>query len=248
MTANKEIGIDDIFIVHGLKGYEEREQKLTNLLEKRFGLDFEFVTESASVEVNNTLIGQYFVPNIRDVLSSGPLFCTLVHILCYEKMVARQSKYALIFENDVCFIGDFLSKIKGVIEEARDLPEGFIISLENSTLRFPSIRVTRKGKFLYPASSGRCAGAYLIDLTAAQSILKELAANRCGKVIDWWHNDLIDKGILKMYWAHPALTEQGSFNGQLQSSISSRPAGIIRSFRWKVHKFYKMYILRVLKF
>ena len=78
-------------------------------------------------------------------------------------------------------------------------------------------------------------------------MIKDAIEQKCGKVIDWWHNDMIDRKIIKMYWAHPPLTEQGSFNGKLNSSISIRNNGQIRRFRWLFQKFYKMYILRIFR-
>ena len=244
MSINKQIGIEGIYVVHGLEGYEEREKLLLRLLRDHFNMDFKFVTESTDAYVNQNWIEQYFTYNIKEILSSGAMFCTLVHILCYEKIVADNNKYAIIFENDVCFLGDFKTKIKSVVEESDSLNEGFIISLENSTLRFPSWRKIKKGKLLYEASTGRCAGAYMIDQKGAQKILNDLKTNKCKEVIDWWHNDLINRKIIKMYWAHPPLTEQGSFNGKLPSSISIRSKGSIRTFRWNFQKFYKMYLLR----
>jgi glycosyl transferase family 25 len=97
---------------------------------------------------------------------------------------------------------------------------------------------------LYEAAAGRCAGAYLIDLQAAKNMLEDLKVNKCNRVIDWWHNDLIERKVIKMYWAHPPLTEQGSFNGVLPSSVSARANGSIRRFKWLAQKFYKMYLLR----
>jgi glycosyl transferase, family 25 len=247
VSINKQLGIDQIYIVHGITGYEAREQMLQDLLGKQFGLDFDFITESHDKEKNEAWVKQYFVPDITARLSKGATFCTLVHFLIYEKFLAGNERYAVIFENDVCFLGDFNKEIVPIVKEADTLPQGFIVSLENSTLRFPSWRVTKRNKHLYEAQQGRCAGAYLIDRKAAQNMLNELAINKCAKVIDWWHNELVDRKIVKMYWAHPAITEQGSFNGKLPSSISTRADGHVRRWKWLLQKFYKMYVIRWFK-
>lgn len=247
MSINKEIEVDGVYVVHGIKGYDEREKMLLHLLKDQYNVDFEFVTESADPYINDSWIKQYFTQDIREILSSGALFCTLVHILCYERIINKNHKNAIIFENDVCFLGDFVSKIKPIVKEAEQLEEGYIISLENSTLRFPSWRKTRRGKLLYEATSGRCAGAYLLDQKGAQNMLDDLKINKCKQVIDWWHNDLIERKVVKMFWAHPPITEQGSFNGKLPSTISARPRGNIRTIRWEIQKFYKTYLLRWFK-
>lgn len=243
-----ENNVDGIYVVHGVRGYEDREKMLDELLHKQYGLDYELVTESENDEENNRWIKEYFLDNIRNILGKGALFCTLVHILIYEKILKNNNKFAIIFENDVCFIGTkFLQNINIIKEEAEQLEEGFIISLENTTLDFPSWRKVKKNKHLYEAKKGRCAGAYLIDKKAAELMLNDARTNKVGKVIDWWHNDLIDRKVIKMYWAHPPLTEQGSFNGKHVSSISIRNNGYTRRFRWLSQKFYKMYILRIFR-
>jgi len=240
-------GVGNIYIVHGITGYEEREKRLIEVLGNQYGLGYEFVTESHISDENETLIKKYFVTNINQVLAKGALFCTLVHFLIYERFIKSKNKYAIIFENDVCFLGSFTEKMPLIIQEANLLEEGFIISLENSTLRFPSWRKTKKGKYLYEAEKGRCAGAYMIDRKAAQIMLDDLTHHPCKAVIDWWHNDLLGRKKVKMYWAHPPLTEQGSFNGNLPSSISKRNHGGVRRLRWRLQKFFKMYIVRFLK-
>ena len=244
----KEVGIDGTYIVHGLSGYESREKLLNDIFEKQRILSFEFVTEFEDSLKNEELIKRYFAGDIRSILGKGALYCTLVHILIYEKVIQNNNDFALIFENDVCFIdSNFLEKLKLIVAEAKTLKEGFIISLENTTLDFPSWRIVERNKYLYKAKKGRCAGAYLIDKKAAQILIGDAVNRKCSKVIDWWHNDMVDREIITLYWAHPPLTEQGSFNGKLNSSISMRNNGTIRRLRWLVQKFYKMYILRIFR-
>lgn len=247
MVENKMVDISSIYIVHGITGYEDREKRIIDLLGNQYKLNYEFVTESFKPEENETLIKKYFTPEIKQVLSKGALYCTLVHFLIYERFLKSNNKYAIIFENDVCFLGSFNDKIPAIIQEANQLNEGFIISLENSTLQFPSWRKTKRGQYLYEANQGRCAGGYMIDKKAAQLMLDDLLHNKCNVVIDWWHNYLLDGKTVRMYWAHPPLIEQGSFNGSLPSSISKRNNGRIRQIRWTVQKLFKMYFIRYLK-
>lgn len=109
----------------------------------------------------------------------GAMYCTLVHILIYEKVVRSPHRFAIVFENDVCFLGsDFRANIALVAKEASQLPEGLLISLENSTLRFPSWREVTRGCLLYPAKTGRCAGASS-TADAAQVLIARAASARC---------------------------------------------------------------------
>lgn len=243
-----ETFIDNIYIVHGIAGYHARQEILEDVLRKKYRLDFEFVTESFNEKENDNWIKQYFASDIKQKLTKGAMLCTMVHILIYEKIVKNNDRYAIIFENDVCLIGEkFIENIKVISKEANSLPEGFIISLENTSLQFPPLRQIKKNKHLYLALWGRCAGAYIIDQKAAQLMINDLKNEKCKEVIDWWHNDMIKRNVIKMYWAHPPLTEQGSFNGKLVSSISSRSNGYIRRVKWLLQKFYKMYLLRLFR-
>jgi glycosyl transferase, family 25 len=243
----KEIGIDGIYVVHAKTGYEMHEKHVNQLFASE-GLNHVFMTDGDSSIFTPELLQKYFTPNIENRLSRGVLSCTLNHILCYEAIVAQNNRYAIIFENDPFFIvKDFKASVAKIIKEANTLPPGFIISIENTSLRFPPYKITNKNQLLYEAKQGRCAGAYIMDQVAAQNILQHLQHTKCNDVIDWWHNNLIDNKIIKMYWAYPAITEQGSHNGLLSSTISSKERSNSRRIKWAIQKFYKTYILHFLK-
>ncbi len=242
----RRLGIEGIYIVHALKGYELHEQRINRIFGE-MKLEYEFVTDGSPCFFSDTLLNAYFCPEINSILSPGVLSCTLNHILCYERIVKNGNKYALIFEDDPVFFGDFIPQIENVAIEANSLPPGFIISLENTALKFPDYRETKKGKFLYEATHGRCAGAYLIDLQGAKNALDNLRTKKCRQVVDWWHNTLIADNVVRMYWAYPAFVEQGSINGQMFSTNSSRQKSLTRRLRWLSHKYYKTYIYRYIK-
>lgn len=233
-----------VYVVHAKAGYEQHEKRLEALFPK-MGLSLEWMTAGDPSLFSQELLDKYFVSDIEDVLSKGVLSCTLNHILIYEQMVSKGQSYALVFENDPFFLPSFDESFMRVLKEVTTLPEGFLVSLENSTLRFPSYWQTKKGQFLYKAKSGRMAGAYLIDFKGAQNALKDLEFKKCNTVIDWWHNDMIDRKVLDMYWAHPPMTEQGSHNGYMHAGISSKKNGILRRVTWYLQKAYKYFIGRL---
>ena len=242
----EQFGIEGIYIVHAKEGYEYHEERINKLFTK-LGLQFEFVTDGDPANFSDALLNKYFSGDIRQLLSTGVLSCTLNHILSYERMVKNNNRFALVFENDPFFLGDFVSKIEKIAIEAATLEHGFLISLENTTLRFPVFKKIKKGQLLYAADYGRCAGAYLLDLEAAKNILSDLQANKCRQVIDWWHNDLVNRKVIKMYWAHPPITEQGSHNGLLSAGISTKNKSLQRRIAWLAQKYYKTYITRWFK-
>ncbi|WP_299252587.1 glycosyltransferase family 25 protein [uncultured Cytophaga sp.] len=242
----KQIGIDGIYVIHAKQGYEIHEDHV-NTLFKKHRLEHTFMTDGDPSLFNDTLLNTYFTPTIKDKLSIGVLSCTLNHILSYEAALKNKNRFALIFENDPFFLGDFVRDITRIIEEAKTLEPGFIISLENTSLRFPKYKTIKRNKHLYPATQGRCAGAYLIDSKGIENILTELKTTKCNEVIDWWHNGLIEKNIIKMYWAYPAITEQGSHNGLLSSTISTKERSTKRRIKWFIQRMYKTHFLRYIK-
>ncbi len=89
------------------------------------------------------------------------------------------------------------------------------------------------------------AGAYLIDLEGVNKILDNLKIFKCQTVIDWWHNSLIENDVIDLYWMHPTLVEQGSHNGFLNSTISSKPKSVRRRLSWQIQKIFKSYFGRI---
>jgi glycosyl transferase family 25 len=234
-----KFGISEVFVIHARNGSEQREKRVKELF-KQHNIPFQFISEEDSVLPIEELSANYFPPNIRETLSKGVVLCTLSHFVCYEKIVKQKNALTLIFEDDPCVLKDFNKRLERVTHEAKNLKEGFIISLERTTLQFPSWWKIRKGQYLYEAQKSRCAGAYLVDLKAANLMLENLKHEKCRKAIDIWHNIILQKGIINMYWSHPPLTEQGSHNGRLHSQIQQSR----NRYQWLVQKIYKMYILR----
>jgi glycosyl transferase, family 25 len=241
---NNQIIEDDIYIIHALKGYEYHEKRIRNLFFEN-NLSFRLITEGDPLFFEKTLLEKYFTDNIREILSDGVLSCTLNHIIAYEKIVQKKQPFAIVMENDPHFLSDFKQDISNIIEEVSQLDGGFIISLDNSTLRFPSYWQSQKNKYLYQANTGRMAGAYLINLEAASAILHDLKTTKCHTVIDWWHNSLFQRQIVKSFWAHPPFVEQCSHNGLLNATISSKQKGVIRQIKWNIQKNYKYYFRRL---
>lgn len=239
--------LNHIYIIHALSGYEMHEERLNRLLPVT-EIPFSFITKGDPSIWSEETIKKNFHPNIKQTLKTGVLSCTLNHMMAYESMIENGDEFALIFENDPYFLGGvegFRPKVESILVEAISINAPFIISLENTTLRFPPKSKRTKGKLLYPAQQGRAAGAYLINRMAAEAIMKDLRINKCDTVIDWWHNDMISRSIVKMYWAHPVLTEQGSHNGKLHAGISSKKASIFRQFKWNIQKAYKIFLSNI---
>ncbi|MFO7868718.1 MAG: glycosyltransferase family 25 protein [Bacteroidales bacterium] len=239
-----ELGIDGVYVIHAKNGYELQEKYVQKLFAD-LRIDFEFASDGDVSSFSTLDVHSYFVDSIFTRLKETTISCTLNHLLAYEKIQQRGHNLALIFEDDPVFIGDFYKKMKRVIREAQTLEPGFIISLEGTTLKYPSIWDTKKGTYLYKALKGRCAGAYVIDKKAVHDVVEFLHTYTCSDPIDIWHNILIEKNIIDMYWAHPVLVEQASHNGLMSSLISTRVSSNRRRIAWVLQKMLKYFFRRL---
>ncbi|WP_439182879.1 glycosyltransferase family 25 protein [Carboxylicivirga taeanensis] len=245
MNTNALIDDCKIYVIHAPNGYEHHGNRVKSLFAKH-NLEFEFVHEE-STEHLNELIATYCNPQIVEKFRKGGVACTVSHLLALEKFLTTNKKYALIFEDDPFFLGNFTKKLNKHTKEFDKLEPGFIVSLENTRMKFPSFFQMKKGKHLYRANMGRMACAYIIDVKGARNALNDLKRNKCNEMIDWWHNRLINNNVLKLYWLHPPIVEQGSHNGRQTGTISSRQNCYTRILSWQMQKFYKYYINRLFK-
>ena len=243
-TKNTALNLlNNIYIIHALKGYEQHEQRIS----KVFGsmeLKYKLVTQGDPIHFSDQILHTYFTNNAIENTKTGILSCTLNHMMAYKHIADNNIEYAIVLENDPFFLGNIKENIAKLVPEINQLQKGFMISLENSTLRFPSYWQANKNQHIYPATRGRMAGAYIIDNYAAKQIVTDLETNKCERVVDWWHIDMLGRDVFKMYWAHPPLVEQGSHNGMLSSTISTKPKSTKTRIRWIIKKIYRMYIKR----
>jgi glycosyl transferase family 25 len=214
-----------IFVVH-VAAVTARKKHMEAQLAKE-NLQATFMTRGDKSDLSQAVIEQYFKGEMA-VVSAGAS-CALKHLYIYEAMQNEGTEIALVFEDDIFLTQNFntlLSEIMVEIE-ARTL-KGILVSLESTGNKFVARSKKQKDTLLYPAKKGRCAGAYLIDKLAAKAILDKVAKDRCGLPIDWFHNQMADEGVLQLYWASPAIAEQGSHNGALQSLIDGKKFGGLR--------------------
>lgn len=246
MPVKPDFSTQGVFIIHALKGYEKHEDRIKKLFPDH-QLKANFITQGDPLHFTEDLLAEYFVPEIFDTLKTGIVSCTLNHFLACQQIVDQNLAYGLVFENDPFFLKSFDTLLPSILREAEKLEPGYLISLENSTLRFPSFLQTKRNQLLFRAKSGRMAGSYLIDYTGASRLLEYTRTNKCNNVIDWWHNTLADQGVLNIYWAQPAIVEQGSHNGRLNGVISTNKKSLWRIISWEAQKTYKYYFGRLWK-
>lgn len=233
------------FVVHALNGYEIHAERTRQYFAEQ-GMAFEWATAGDISLMTDEVVDHWFTPEFRDSRKRVYLSCTLNHLLLYEQFVQSDASTMLVFEDDVVFLRPFLPALDRLQSEVDQLPPGWLLSLENSTLRFPSFGQTRRGQHLYRAESGRCTAAYAIDRTAAERMLAAAKRARLGCPIGHWHNELAEAGELAIYWVHPTLIEQASHNGMLQATVSTHARSWPRRVSWLTQRTLKSTFGRIL--
>lgn len=98
--------------------------------------------------------------------------CTLSHRECYRRLLESKEKYALILEDDVCFL-DPDQKENVLLEIAKQIPENTacVVTLARHTHYYPRVLYTTDRYSIYKVwmAFGTC--AYLINREAAQILL-----------------------------------------------------------------------------
>lgn len=172
---------------------------------------------------------------------SPALSCAYKHLLVYYQLQDdAENDIYLVLEDDIVLYSNFCQKLNIIIEEikSRNL-SNFIISIEDSMLRYVKRSNRKKEIVLYPEKHGRLAGAYLMDKKAANNLLEEMNRNKCCRPIDWFHNHCSEIGLINIYWSHPTIAIQGSLNGMFPSTIDNKKFGISRIFKFQLTRAYK---------
>ncbi len=236
------ISVDKVYVVH-VSTDKLREKHIQREL-GNFNIPFEFMLKGDKSDISTEIIKEYFIGDeMGGLIPTAEQSCTFKHLSIYEKMLVDGVNDALIFEDDVYLARNFKEVFNQTIKELKLLPQKIqdkaLINFENSTLQIihPSKQV--EGQYLYKAEKSRCAGAYYINKNLAKSITDFRIKNKCNKIIDWYHNELIEAIGLQNYWCHPPIVEQGSHNGRIQSIIDNKKYGYVRQLTWKISRLYK---------
>ncbi len=224
------------YIIHVSDAYD-REEHMQNQLKDK-DLDSIFILDGDKQTLTQPLIDEFFKGDIMAKVSNTTS-CAYKHILAYQKVAEGNDSVALILEDDIRFYSNF-SVLQDILREIKERElQSFIISLEDSDLRYVGKSERRKGQLIYPKEDGRFAGAYLIDKVAATNLLAYVKKAKIGIPIDWFHNECMREGVLQMYWSHPPLALQGSLDGSIRSLIDNKKFGCFRRASFRIQKIYK---------
>jgi len=224
------------FVIHVSDAFE-REKHIKNELKNR-NLDIEFILKGDIKDLSEKILTHYFQGNMKEI--RGAVSCAYKHILACEKVVNQKDDVVLILEDDIYCYSNFnnmLSKIQSEIKN-RNL-SNFIISIEDSTLRYIPRSKRKKGQYLYRENRTRTNVGFLIDKLAAQQILDAIKNVKVNRPIDLYYDKLVEKEKINMYWSQPAMMCQGSIDGSIKTLIGEKRLGFIRNTSYRLQKQYK---------
>ena len=235
-----------ITLIINVSTNEYRRNHMLNLISKNICLkDYCFIHDGDLEMISQDILAKYFGGELKSLTPA--VSCAYKHILAYyELLKLSQSKYSLILEDDIYLKDDFCNNLKNILKEIEQRKlENFLISLEESNLKYVKGSEREKNVLLYKKSKGRMAGAYLIDTNSARSMLSEIERNKCNLPIDWFHNYCSERGLIDIYWVHPPISVQGSLNGKMKSLIYNKHVGLIKIFKFNINRLYKILLYKI---
>lgn len=228
------------FVLHVKQGYEKRLEHIEKMLLGK-KIDFELILDGDICDLNNDLLDEFFAGSMCRM--SAQTSCAYKHILCFKKIVSENLEYALILEDDIFLLDNFNDILnKAIVERSGDCCAWYV-GFEATCLMYVPRSQRKKGVVTYKSDPLQCTGAYLVNQATARNILAELECAKCELPIDWYLDRLQKRGVFNLYWSYPVVAEQGSHNGKMNSSLSSKyKKGLWGVFKRKAVVVYKKWL------
>ena len=233
--------ISRVYIIHTAVHEKERGAHVRHQM-KALNLPCELVMEGEATEVLQ-LSG---VPVIKDKLlkQSGLASCSYKHYRACQLAIMRKEECILILENDIFLEPHWKNTLAKALQEIKQKQIScFVLSIEDSSLHYTPRSQRKQGELVYPARHPRMAGAYVMDIAACKALVNYIDEHGLYAEPDWHLHDAQQQGLLQMYWLHPAIAEQGSHNGHMQTAFNSKSKNRWNRFRWKIKKWYRKHVL-----
>jgi len=228
-----------VFVLHVKKGYEAREQHMRSELQKH-RMDADWVLDHDIPDLNAEFLAKWFRGDMQKPCAATS--CAAKHLEAWQRLRKSDAKGALVLEDDIFLDPNFRASLQAILRETSDRHrldgKPYVLSLENSLLRFVPKSEREDGRWLYPQKLIRCAGAYYLSREAAIAFTDKAAATGITGPADWWMNEFFPAAI-SLYWSHPTLAEQGSHNGLFKSGIDQKKQGFMRRLSWNVQRWFK---------
>lgn len=196
-----------VFVIHAVR-LVERRASITGQLNAA-GIPFEWVTAETGFE-------EYFAS--PSPLSPRQVSCSVKHLAA----LARVAETALILEDDAVLAGAFSIRLGEALAELAREPPLSVAYLDAGDHWYTPRHQLRRNRTLYPAASGRTTNGYLITPEAARARLRWLRQHPMHTPIGHAFNEADAATGVRIWWAEPPLTHQGSFSGRFDSAIHAK--------------------------
>lgn len=228
-----------VYIIH-VSDHAEREVHIRKQIEGR-DLSPVFINRGDIKDLTPSVMEKYFTGEMADV--AAPASCAYKHILACAEINRQEDDLVMILEDDMFLYRNFSRIVKKILKEVENKKiQNFILSLEDSTLKYIPRSKRKKTQLVYRETRGRTTGAYLIDKKGAGSLLRALETEKMEKPIGWFHNKCVESGKINMFWSQPAVCCQGSFDGSMKSLISEKKLTVFRPLTFRIQKIYKKFL------
>ena len=157
-------------------------------------------------------------------LKRSEIEVTVQHIEAYRRILTRRIPHAVILEDDVVLVRGFLRRLGLYVRQLPDdydvlyFGEGRGFHHAERTFREKVLGVLhRRNVFRRENYQSRFADSYLISQRAIARIVPEMTTFQFP--IDWEMNYVQTILKMKVYWAEPTLSHQGSATGKFKSGL-----------------------------
>lgn len=230
------------YLIH-VKTAVEREKHMEEQMAGK-GLDVEYVLEGDLPDLDIPELENYFT-GVQLCLT--PLTsCGYKHFKVCERMVRDNVTQALVLEDDMFFYSNWSSQLRKVLAEVEKFSlQNYLISLEDSSLKYPKGSERERGRTLYKKKSGRNCGAYIVDIGYAKAVLNYLSEQKCDRPHGLFLNRISWSGAFDIYWCHPPNIVQGTANGTFATTVSKNKTGWRGKVSWFLQRYYKRLLYRL---
>ncbi|MEM1450340.1 MAG: glycosyltransferase family 25 protein [Planctomycetota bacterium] len=228
-----------IHVAHVKEGYEDRRASIERQLAEA-GLEFSFMLDGDIPDLSEERLERWFSDYMRS--ASPTTSCACKHLLIWEDLVASGARAALVLEDDALLAGNFVEVVQAAVvelEREHRLDDPWFVSLENSTLRFVPSKDRRAGRYLYPASKGRCTGAYLIGAAFAKQMLEGAEGGGMDQPVDHYIDRYLARDDIQSFWCEPTVVEQGSHAGIFATGIGTPRTSLLHRVHWSIRKLFR---------
>ncbi|MGC9459968.1 glycosyltransferase family 25 protein [Vibrio genomosp. F10] len=229
--------IEHVFIIHVSEGYEDRRAHIDKHLPESGIKSYEYVLKGDIKDLSPEVLNSIFKGSLRTAAEHS---CFYKHYLACKKIVDKNLKHALIFEDDVLLNRGFSESLDLILKELES-ESNYLVNIEDAYLSVP-YRFRKRNQKIYLANYTKMCGAYIIDKEAATRLVTFIEKNGTTLPIDTYQSEHRDAIRFNLYWSEPSLVHQGSKSGLFESSVNEEKQGLIQLVKYKLKCLHKKFV------